>query len=161
MSATIQPRFGENGYPIGRYILDRAKALGLSRTDLVRRSGYRDLNSGQRALTELLQTGIVPSFIEMKLAGVLEVDQEFLDTVLLATARQLHDEARSRILAREDSYRAAFRPHLQVQTERRVPSPIFIAALLSTKRLRTVQLPGGGIVCRRGHTRSDDQGDGH
>ena len=69
MSATIQPRFGEDSYPIGRYILDRARVLGLSRTDLVQRSGYRDLNSGQRALTELLLTGIVPSFIEKKLAG--------------------------------------------------------------------------------------------
>jgi hypothetical protein len=31
--------------------------------------------------------------------------------------------------------------HLQVQTERAVPSPIFIAALLTVKRLRVVPLP--------------------
>jgi hypothetical protein len=79
MSAIIQSRFGEDAYPIGRFILDRAKALGLSRTDMVRRSGYRDLNSGQRALTDFLMTGVVPSFVEKKLAGVLEVEQEFLD----------------------------------------------------------------------------------
>jgi hypothetical protein len=141
MSAIIQRRFGEDSYPISRFILNRSKALGLSRTDLVRRSGYRDLNSGHAALNGLLRTGIIPSFVEKKLAGALEVDQDFLDTVLLATARQLHDEARSQILARENAYRATFRPHLQVQTERRVPSPIFIAALLTTKRLRIVQLP--------------------
>jgi len=29
---------------------------------------------------------------------------------------------------RERAYRASFRPHLQVQTERTVPSPIFVAA---------------------------------
>jgi hypothetical protein len=141
MSAIIQSRFGEDAYPIGRFILNRSKVLGLSRTDLVRRFEYRDLNSGHAALSGFLLTGVVPSFVEKKLARALEVEQEFLDTVLLATARQLHDEARARILAREDAYRASFRAHLQVQTERRVPSPIFIAALLSTKRLRIVQLP--------------------
>jgi hypothetical protein len=52
---------------------------------------------------------------------------------------------RSQILAREDAYRASFRPHLQVETERRIPSPIFIAALLTTRRLRIVQLPDEAI----------------
>jgi len=145
MPSVIQARFGEDAYPIGRFVLDRAKALGLSRADLVRQFEYRDASSGQRALTGLLQTGVFPSFIEKKLARALEVEQEFLDEVLLATARQLHDEARAQILAREDAYRAAFRPHLQVVTERRVPSPIFIAALLTTKRLRIVSLPDEAI----------------
>src|SRR5580700_5314459 len=90
-------------------------------------------------------TGTTPPFIEKKLAGVLEIDQDFLDAVLLATARQLHDEARAQILAREDAYRSTFRQHLQVVTERRVPSPIFIAALLTTKRLRIVPLPDGAF----------------
>jgi hypothetical protein len=141
MSSVMQARFGEDAYPIGRFVLDRAKSLGLTRTDLVRRFYYRDLNSGHAALRSLLLTGVVPSFVEKKLARALEVEQEFLDTVLVATARQLHDEARAQILAREDAYRSAFRPHLQVATERRVPSPIFIAAPLTTKRLRIVPLP--------------------
>jgi hypothetical protein len=145
MSSIMQARFGEDAYPIGRFILDRGKALGLSRADLVRQFEYRDASSGQRALTEFLMTGVVPSFVEKKLARALEVDQEFLDPVLLATARQLHDEARSQILAREDAYRASFRPHLQVETERRIPSPIFIAALLTTRRLRIVPLPDEAI----------------
>ena len=137
----IQPRYGEDAYPIGRFILDRAKTLGLSRTDLVRRFGYRGLTSGHAALTGFLLTGVVPPFIEKKLASVLEVEEDLIDTMLLATARQLHDEAGAQILAKEEAYRAAFRPHLQVQTERRNPSPIFIAALLTTRRLRIVALP--------------------
>jgi hypothetical protein len=119
----------------------RAQALGLSRTDLVRRFGYTDLNSGHRALREFILTGITPSFIEKKLAHALEVDQDLLDAVLIATARQLRDKAGARILAREDAYQAAFRPHLQIQTERSIPSPIFIAALMTTKRLRLVAVP--------------------
>jgi hypothetical protein len=126
---------------IGRFIIDRAKTLGLSRTDLVRRFGYCGLTSGQGALSGFLKTGIVPPFIRTKLAGVLEVEEDLIDNLLLATARQVHDEARTQILAKEEAYRAAFRPHLQVQTERQNPSPIFIAALLTVRRLRIVALP--------------------
>lgn len=141
MRSPIQPRYGEDAYPIGRFVLDRAKALGLSRTDLVHLLGYRGLTSGHRALTEFLLTGIIPAFIEPKLAEALEVAQDLIDNLLLATAQQVHDEVRTQILAKEEAYRAAFQPHLQVQTERRNPSPIFIAALLTTRRLRTVDLP--------------------
>jgi hypothetical protein len=74
-----------------------------------------------------------------KLAEALEVQEDLIDTMLLATARQVQDEARTQILAREEAYRAAFRPHLQVQTEQN-PSPIFIAALLTVSRLRIVPL---------------------
>jgi len=141
MRSTTQPRYGEDTYPIGRLVLDRTKALGLSRTDLVRRLGYRDLNSGHRALTDLLTDGIVSPFIDGKLGHALEVDEDLIEPVLLATARQIHDETRVQILAREEAYRSGFRPHLQVETERRVPSPIFVAALLATKRLRILRLP--------------------
>jgi hypothetical protein len=146
MAPIIQPRYGEDAYAIGRFILDRAKVLGLSRTDLVQRFGYRDLNSGHRALTEFLLTGMVPSFVEKKLAHALEIDQDLIDTLLLATARQIHDEARSQKLANEEVYQAAFRAHLQVQTERPVPSPIFVAALLATKRLRILPLPDNALA---------------
>ena len=45
-SATIKARPGEDHYPIGRFILHRARVLGLTRSDLVRRFGYRDIGSG-------------------------------------------------------------------------------------------------------------------
>jgi hypothetical protein len=137
----IQPRYGEDAYPIGRFILDRAKTLGLSRTDVVSRFGYCGLTSGHAALSGFLLTGNVPPFIRTKLASVLEVDQDLIDTALLATAQQVDDEARTQILVKEEAYRAAFRPHLQVETERRNPSPIFIAALMTVRRLRIVPLP--------------------
>jgi hypothetical protein len=139
----IRLRYGEDAYPISRFILDRADGLGLTRSDLVRRFGYRGLTSGHAALSGFLRSGIVPPFIEEKLADALEVEEGILDAVLLATARQRHDEASARTLTNEEAYRAAFRPHLQVETERRVPSPIFIAALLTTARLRIVPLPDG------------------
>ena len=137
----MQARFGEDRYAIGRLILARTQLLELSRTDLIQRFGYVSLNSGQRALTELLMTGTPTPIIAARLAKVLDVEQDLIDSVLVATARQRHDEARSRILEQERAYRAAFRPHLQVQTERVIPSPIFIAALIGTARLRLIALP--------------------
>jgi hypothetical protein len=54
----FQPRFGEDRYPIGRFILTRSRALGISRSDLVRRLHYLDLSSGSKALSAVLLTGI-------------------------------------------------------------------------------------------------------
>jgi hypothetical protein len=138
---SFQARFYEDRYPIGRFILDRANTLGITRRDLVNRlGGFRDLVKGHRALTELMLTGKVPPFF-LKLAGALQVDASIIDSVLLATARQQDAEAATVALQREEAYRTAFRPHLQVQTERHIPSPIFIAALMTVERLRIVRLP--------------------
>ena len=41
---------------------------------------------------------------------------------------------------------APHRPHLQVQTDRGVPSPIFVAALLTVGRLRIVWLPDEALT---------------
>jgi hypothetical protein len=137
----MQARFGEDAYPIGRFVLDRARALGMGRTELVRRLCYPDISNGHKALTGLLITGTAPPLIARHLATALEVGQDLIDQVLLATARQQHDEAREQILAREDAYRAAFRPHLRCETTRTVPQPIFVAALIGTARLRLVAVP--------------------
>jgi hypothetical protein len=123
--------------------LQRAGALGLSRSALVRRLGYQDVNAGHRALAELLMIGIASPFIASRLAYALEIEPDLLDRVLVATARQQHDEGRKQILERERAYRDRFRPHLRTETERQVPSPIFIAALCTIARLRVVPTPDG------------------
>ena len=137
----MQRRFGEADYAVGRLALERARALGLSRSALVERLGYQDLNAGHRVLTELLMTGTVSPFIAHRLAEALEVEPELLDAVLVETARQQQDEARARILERERAYWDRFGPHLRVETERQTPSPLFVAALYTTARLRVVPTP--------------------
>jgi hypothetical protein len=157
-SATIQANFGEDHYPIGRFILHRARTLGLSRNDLVHRLGYRDDDSGHEALSGAMLTGVVAPQLADRLAGTLEANDALVRSVIDATARQKRDEARldhplwklqdaisgkKRRLRvdSEQAYRDSFRPHLQVRTERAVPSPIFVAALLTVTRLRMVRLP--------------------
>jgi hypothetical protein len=140
-SPTFQPRFGEKKYPIGRFILERARTLGMSRSDLVRRFHYLDISNGHKALSALLLTGVVPDRIAKHLAEALEINDALLGSVIGATTRQKCDEAHVRRVESEQAYRASFQPHLQVQTEHAVPSPIFVAALLTVARLRIVRSP--------------------
>src|SRR6266404_3380229 len=93
-SSTIQPRFGEDHYPIGRFILHRARVLGLSRSDLFRRLGYRDIGKGHEALSAVLLRGLVAPAVANHLAGVLEADDALVGFVVRATRRQKRDEAR-------------------------------------------------------------------
>jgi hypothetical protein len=139
--AIFQARFGEDKYPIGRFILDRARTIEMSRSELVHRLGYRDIGSGHKALSAVLLNGSVTPHIAEHLAEALEADPALVGSVIDATMGQKHDEARERRIESERAYLASFRPHLQVQTERAVPSPIFVAALLTVARLRTVSLP--------------------
>jgi hypothetical protein len=137
-SSTIQARFEENTYPLGRFILDRARALGITRTELVLRLGYRDVGNGHRALGELLRTGTVPPLIAKHLADALLVDEAIVAAVMATTAQQQQDEASQRTLVRETAYRTAFKPHLRCETEREIPEPLFVVALLTSARLRLV-----------------------
>jgi hypothetical protein len=137
-STTIQARHGEDVYPIGRFILDRTRALGLSRTELLRRLGYRKIGNGHKALAELLTTGTVPRQIIQHLADALRMDEAIVAAVISATAQQRQDEASRRALNREDAYRTALKPHLRCETERDIHEPLFVAALLTSARLRLV-----------------------
>ena len=82
MSSIIEPRHGEDRFAIGRLILDRAQALGLSRTDLVRRLGYTNIGKGHKALTDLLMDGLLPPLIVENLAAALEVEQQVIDPII-------------------------------------------------------------------------------
>jgi hypothetical protein len=144
-STTLQPRFGEDRYPIGRFIVNRAHALGLTRSGLVRRLGYRDIAGGHKALSTALLSGVLASQIADHLASALEADETLVAAVVYATRLQRDDEANRLRIEREKVYSESFRPHIQVKTERTVPSPIFIAALLTVARLRIVRLPDEAI----------------
>ena len=146
MASIFQPRFGEDRYPIGRFILERSRALGITRSDLVRRLGYRDIGSGHRALSEVLLTGVMPRHVAKHLANALDIEDALVESVIGATTLQKCDEARRRRVESERAHLASFRPHLQVQTERAVPSPIFVAALLTVARLRIVCLPDEALT---------------
>jgi hypothetical protein len=90
-SATIQANFAEGKCPIGRFILERARALGMSRSDLVQRLGYSDFGSGHKALNAILLTGSVAPQMARHLADALETDDALVGFIIGATMRQRRD----------------------------------------------------------------------
>jgi hypothetical protein len=140
-SLTFQPRFGEHAYPIGRLILEHTRSLSISRTELARRLGYRNISNGHKALAEALKTGTVPAHMRKHLATALKLDDPVIESVIESTSRQRRDEWRARLLASEREHMARFQPHLRTETARTVPQPIYIAALIGTARLRLVEVP--------------------
>jgi hypothetical protein len=87
-SPTFQARFGEDRYPTGRFIRERSRALGISPSDLVRRLGYRDISSGQEALSEVLLPGMVAPHIAKYLANALKIEDALVESVVGATTCQ-------------------------------------------------------------------------
>jgi hypothetical protein len=142
--ASFQPRFSDIRYAIGRVVVDRTNALDMSRRQLVHQLGYQDRPSKGHELLSAFMAGanLSPPFLD-RLSNVLEIEPSILDAAILATARELDAEAAIRALDAEQRYRTSFRPHLQIQTARRVPSPICVAAMIGIRRLRAVELPTG------------------
>jgi hypothetical protein len=126
--------------------LDRARELGISRSDLVRLLGYRNITNGHKALSTALLSGVVAPQIGDRLASALAADEAVVSAVIDATTQQKRDEACRFRIEREQAYSDSFRPHLHVHTERHVPSPIFLAALLAVARLRIIHLPVDAIA---------------
>jgi hypothetical protein len=102
--------------------------------------------AGHRALSAALLTGVVATHIAKHLAEALEVDDALVESVIGAATSQKRDEAHRRRIESERAYLASFRPHLQVQTERSAPSPVFLAALLTVARLRTISVPDEALT---------------
>jgi hypothetical protein len=149
-STTIQAQFGEDKYPIGRFILERARARGMSRADLIHRIGYPDIGSGHEALNAVLLTGSVAPQMANHLADALETDATLVGSVIDATMRQKRDEARldSTLWKLQDAMSAKKRRR-RVESERAYCNsfrPHLVAAVLTVTRLRNIRLPDEALM---------------
>src|SRR5205823_22442 len=72
--STIQAHFGENTYPVDRFVLDQTRALEIGRTELVRQLYYPDISKKHNALTDLLITDSPPPLIAKHLADALNIN---------------------------------------------------------------------------------------
>jgi len=126
MSETQKP------LPINTLITERMTTLGLSRTDLIQRAGYTNIAKGLRRLDELCDGdfGTSRGLLHI-LPSVLEISPDVVTKAVEATKRQFKD-------TEEAAYRSSFVPHAIILTERKVPQPIFIAAVLGGDRLLRV-----------------------
>ena len=115
--------------PIQKLISDRCEVLGLERIDLIRRSGFKNEAKARRRLYSLLAGDFDSS--RGLIAGLpvaLEVPADVVMKVI--------EESKMQISAIKDSqWRSTFKPHAIILTERKVPEPIFIGAMIGVDRL--------------------------
>ena len=115
-------------------ISNRCDALSLRLSDLVRRCGYKNISKGLRRL-ESVQQGCFKGneALIQALPSALEVPADVVKEAVAATQRQIYE-------ANEAAWRAAFRPHAIILTEKQRPEQIFVAAIIGVERLLRVDL---------------------
>jgi hypothetical protein len=129
MTGLAQP----SDLPMAELISCRSDALGIGPSELVRRCGYKNIGKGLRRVEELCRgefqrtRGLI-SGLPRALGVTVDVVQKAIDD----TAKQLHE-------AEEAAWRASFKPHAIILTDRRIPQPIFVAAIIG--ELRRIDYP--------------------
>jgi hypothetical protein len=92
-------------------ILDRSKALGLSRPDLVRRAGFKNVAKGLRRLDELCGGELkTTASLIAGLPAALELPPDVITDTIRKTVQQLDEAARIAEEEREAAWRKSFRP---------------------------------------------------
>jgi len=112
---------------IEKLIVDRCQALGLSRSDLVRRAGFKNVAKGLRRLDELCagEMKLTVSLI-VGLPAALELPTGAITDTMRQTVQQLDEVARIAEEKREAVWRATFRPCAYLLGTETRPSQITI-----------------------------------
>lgn len=124
-------------YAIQKYVIKTMREKQLKRSEVVRRLGYTNVAKGCRRLDQLLQNLEYNDTIIKNLHVALDVPRQQVDEKLAETASELEEERRRE----EERERRVFIPYLFCQTERRIPSPIFVCAILNAVSMKYVYLP--------------------
>ena len=127
----------KNHYPLQRLIENRTNNLGIDRGELLRRMGYTNLVKGYRRLAEF-ESGNFKHAKQLRnmLASGLDLPVTEVDHEITQTWQQISDEL-------DAEYRMKFHPHAIILTERTIPSPIFVAALMGVDRLLRIDFKKG------------------
>ncbi len=93
-------------------IKSRFRELGLSRSELVRQCGYRNIAKGIRRLDELYEGDLQrTTSLLLGLAVALELSPDVVQRALNETREQLEERASRAAANAEAAWRAAFKPH--------------------------------------------------
>jgi hypothetical protein len=116
---------------IAALIRSRMAEFGLSRGEFVKRLGYKNVAKGIRRIDALCDGDIegTKQFLEV-LPQALETSAEIVKRVLDQTVRELELTEKQQTEARDKIWRENFCPHAIILTERTVPGPIFVAAII-------------------------------
>jgi hypothetical protein len=110
----------------------RCKDLGLSDVELVHRCSYKNISKGLRRLEQLHAGDFkrTAGLVRM-LPAALDVPVDAINSAVEETQRYLRDSA-------EAAWRAAFKPHAVIMTDRERPEPLFVAAIIGVDVLLRV-----------------------
>jgi hypothetical protein len=114
--------------------------LGLSRGELAK-LGYKNLAKGIRRIDALRDGDLegTKHFLDV-LPQALETSPETVKLALEQTVRVLELAEKQEAEAHDKIWRENFCPHGIILTERTVPSPIFVAAIIGVEKLLRIDL---------------------
>ena len=122
--------------PIGSLIVDRLRVLDLTTGHLLRRASYKNIAKSLRRLDELLVGELFKTRDLIRALPVaLDLPPEVVEHAIEETRRRTAEAQEAEEQARQTIWRAAFRPHAIILTERTVPQPFFVAAFIGIERL--------------------------
>jgi transcriptional regulator with XRE-family HTH domain len=126
---------------IAALIRSRLTELGLSRGEFAKRLGYKNIAKGIRRIDAMFEGNIegTKQFMDA-LPQALETSAEIVTLALDQTVREIELAEQQEAEARDKSWRENFRPHAIILTERTVPSPIFVAAIIGVEKLLRIDL---------------------
>ena len=126
---------------IATLIRSRMTELGLSRGEFAKRLGYKNVAKGIRRIDALCEGDIdgTKHFLDA-LPQALETSAETVKLALDQTVRDIELAEKQEAEARDKIWRENFCPHAIILTERTVPSPIFVAAIIGVEKLLRIDL---------------------
>ena len=126
---------------IAALIRSRMAELGLTRGELAKRLGYKNIAKGIRRIDALCEGDIEGTKqVFDGLRQALETSAETVTLALDQTVREIELTEKREAKARDKIWRENFCPHAIILTERTVPSPIFVAAIIGVEKLLRIDL---------------------
>jgi transcriptional regulator with XRE-family HTH domain len=126
---------------IAALIRSRMTELGLSRGEFAKRLGYKNIAKGIRRIDALCEGDIegTKQLLDV-LPQALETSAETVKRALDQTVHEIDLAEKHEAEARDKIWRENFCPHAIILTERTVPSPIFVAAIVGVEKLLRIDL---------------------
>jgi hypothetical protein len=126
---------------ISALIRSRMSELDLSRGEFAKRLRYKNIAKGIRRIDALCDGDLegTKQFLDV-LPQALETSADTVKRALEETVREIELVERQEAETRDKIWRENFHPHAIILTERSVPSPIFVAAMIGVEKLLRIDL---------------------
>ena len=128
-------------YAFQKFILLKMQEKQISKVEFVKRIGYHNIAKGLRRFDDFIQENNFNKMIMDNLHIALDEPIEIIDQKFNEIKSEIKkdiEEAKSR---QEEIERKNFVPFLYCHTANRIPSPIFVCAMLGLTRFKKLNLP--------------------